>query len=241
MKKTWFAMLSIVLCASNMLAQQPEQLPTQPPQIPTQPIQPVQPPPVVGAPVAAYPAGYSYIPTPAEGALNGIGNVISSRGNYNLSTSAAAINMTLAERNSLQNQLERVDTFFQKRQMNQAYQAQERGPRLTQEDLARIARAGVPAPLSPGDVNPVSGQINWPGPLTQDSFSADRTALEQLSANKATHGTLSSSDQMTARKTIESMFAELKSQIQDIPSQDYIASKNFLNSMIYELAHTDLS
>jgi len=224
------------LCASGVLAQRPTQLPARPGQPPAR-----QGAPAYGAPAGAYVAPYTYSSTPAEGALNGMGNVISSKGSYNLSTSEAAINMTQAQSNELRNHMQYEDTYFQMRESNEAYREAERGPRPTEEQLARIARSGAPKPLSPSEVDTVSGAVNWPVVLQQDSFVADRTTLEQLSANKAAHGSLGFSDQMAARKTIESMLAELKSQVRDVPSQDYIASKHFLESMIYALAHTGLS
>lgn len=240
MRKTWYVLLCVGVSASSVLAQRATQLPARPPRPAKRPAAPV-----AGAPAVAYPApypyAYGYSSTPAEGALNGMGNVISSKGNYNLATSEAAINMTQAQSNQLQNHMQYEDTYFQMRAKNKAYREAERGPRPTEERLARIARAGVPKPASPSEVNPLNGAINWPSVLQQDSFAADRTTLEQLSAAKAAHGSLGFSDQMAARKTIESMFAKLKSQIRDVPTQDYIASKRFLNSMIYELAHTSLS
>jgi hypothetical protein len=176
-----------------------------------------------------------------EGALNGMGNVISAQGSYNLSTSEAAVNMTQAQSNAIQNHVQYEDAYFQMRASNKAYRAAERGPRPTEEQLARLARSGVPKAPSTREVNPANGAIQWPGVLQQDSFAAQRETVEQLSATKAAHGSLSFSDQMAARKTIESMFAELKSQVRDVPPQDYAASRRFLESMIYALANTGLS
>lgn len=179
--------------------------------------------------------------TAAGSAMNGMANAISAKGNYNLSTSAAAINMTQARKNSIQNQQLYEDTYFQMREANQAYQKAQIGPRPTQEQLARWARDAAPRPVSTSEVNPVSGKVNWPAVLQQDGFAAQRATLEKLSAAMTTQGSLGFSDQMTARKTIESMFVELKAQIKDIPPQAYVDSRNFLRSMIYALARTDLS
>ena len=240
MRRTWFVMLWIALCASGVLAQRATQLPARPARPAGRPGAPAS-----GAPAAAYPAPYAYpstySSTRAEGALNGMGNVISSKGNYNLATSEAAINMTQAQQNEIQNHLTYENTYFQMKETNQAYKEAHAKPRPTEEQLARFAREAAPQPLSPSEVDPVSGAINWPNVLQQDSFAAQRTALEQLSAQKAAYGSLSTSDEMAARKTIESMFAQLKSQVRDVPTQDYIASKHFLQSMIYALAHTGLS
>lgn len=178
--------------------------------------------------------------TAAGSAMNGMANAVSAMGSYNLSTSAAAVNMTQARRNSIENSQMYTDTYFQMRAANRAYRAAEASPRPTAEQIARLARDGAPRPLSPGDLNSVSGEINWPPALQQESFAAHRAQLDQLSATMATHGTLAISDQMAARHTIETMFADLKSQITDIPPQEYVASRNFLQSLIYTTSRSQL-
>ncbi len=178
--------------------------------------------------------------TAAGSALNGMANAVSAMGSYNLSTSAAAVNMTQARRNSIENAQMYTDTYFQMRAANRAYRAAEAGPRPTAEQIARLARDAAPRPLSPGDLNSVSGEINWPPALQQESFTAQRAQLDQLSATMAAHGTLGISDQMAARQTIETMFADLKSQIKDIPPQEYVASRNFLRSLIFTTSRSQL-
>ena len=94
--------------------------------------------------------------------MNGMANVISAKGNYNLSTSAAAINMTQAQKNEIQNAQLYTDTYFQMRATNKAARQAEAGPPPTIEQLARIAREGAPKPVTTQQVNPMSGQISWP-------------------------------------------------------------------------------
>ena len=53
--------------------------------------------------------------TVAGSAMNGMASVISAKGNYNLSTSAAAINMTQAQKNSIENENLATNTYFQMR------------------------------------------------------------------------------------------------------------------------------
>ncbi len=178
--------------------------------------------------------------TAAGSAMNGMANAISAMGNYNLSTSAAAVNMTQARRNAIENSALYTDTFFQMRAANRAYREAERAPRPTAEQIARFARDGAPKPLSPSDMHSVTGQITWPPALQQDQFAAQRAQLDQLSATMAAHGTLSMSNQMAARQTIETMFADLRSQIRDIPPQEYVASRNFLRSLIYATSRSQL-
>ena len=99
------------------------------------------------------------------------------------------------------------------------------------EQIARMAREGVPKPLSPSQVDPVSGQINWPSALQEDRFEVERGEIEQLFGTRARYGGLSYSDQMKVRKTMDTMFDELKGQIRQIPPPDYVACRNFLRSL----------
>ena len=86
------------------------------------------------------------------------------------------------------------------------------------EQIARIAREGVPKPLGPSQVDPVTGQINWPSALQEDSFEAQRGQVEQLFDTRARYGGLGYSDQMKVRQVTDSMFHELKAQIRADPA-----------------------
>jgi hypothetical protein len=209
-----------------------------PQQPPAQPYQPAVPAPSnINAYGGVYGSGGG---TAAGSAMNGMSNMISAKGNYNLSTSAAAINMTQAQKNEIQNAQLATDTYFQMRATNRAARKAEAGPPPTMEQIARVAREGAPRPVTANEVNPATGQINWPGALTQDVFAPQRGELEQIVGKQTRYGGLSFSDQMQARKTIETMFSELKDQITVIPPQDYVASRSFLNSMIYATSKTQL-
>jgi hypothetical protein len=192
--------------------------------------QPAVPPPSMYNAFGGY---YSSPGTAAGSALSGMANVISAQGNYNLSSSAAAVNMTQAQQNEIQNAQLYTNAYFQIRATNRAARKAEAGPPPTMEELARIARDGAPRPVTSKEVNPESGQIHWPSVLLQDGFADDRTTLEKIVTKQTKYGGLSFSDQMEARKSIESMFGALKANIAAIPPQDYTTGKSFLNSMIY--------
>jgi len=99
--------------------------------------------------------------------------------------------------------------------------------------MARWARDAAPKPVSTSQLDPISGKINWPAALTQSSYADQRAVLDQLTTKEATYGRLSYSDQLEARNAIEAMFGTLKSQITAIPPMDYMASRDFLRSLIY--------
>jgi hypothetical protein len=184
--------------------------------------------------------GYSGGTTAAGSAMNGMASAISAKGDYNLSTSAAAINMTQAQKNEIQNRQQYTDTYFQMRATNKAARAAEAGPNPTMEQLVRYAKEGAPKPLSPSQMDPINGRINWPAALQEDSFASQRSEVEQLFAMRAKYGGLGYSDQMKVRQTIDAMFHELKAQIRQIPPPDYVASREFLQSLSYAATKTEM-
>jgi hypothetical protein len=184
--------------------------------------------------------GYSGGGTAAGNALSGMASVISAQGDYNLSTSAAAVNMTQAEKNDIQNRQLWTNTYFEMRATNRAARAAERGPKPTMEQIARMAKDGVPKSLDPTFVDPVTGQINWPGPLQGDGFEAQRGEVQQLFNMRARYGGLGYQDQAKLRTTVDSMAQELRGQIRQIPPTDYVACRDLLRRLNYAATKTDL-
>jgi len=230
------ALLLLVVASASALAWAQSSPPSS-----TQPYQPVVPPPSVTN-YGGYPGYYGTGGGTAAGsALNGMASVISAKGDYNLATSAAAVNMTQAERNEIQNRQMWTNAYFDMRATNRAARAAERGPNPTMAQLVRIAQEGVPKQISPSQLDPVSGVIVWPTLLKTERYAAGRTELEQLMVKRATEGDLSFADQTKVRQTIDTMFADLKGQIRDVPTADYLASKNFLQSLAYSVVKAQLN
>lgn len=177
---------------------------------------------------------YHHASTAAEGALRGMASVARSAGSYNLQTSQAAINMTEAQRNYIQNRDEATDTYFQMRAANKEYRAQERGPRPSMEALVRYAQAGKPERLSPSELDTVAGTISWPPLLQTDRYAASRSKLEKLFAKRTDQGVISYEDQRQIGEATKAMLKELKGQVRDVPQMDYIAAKRFIESLAYE-------
>jgi hypothetical protein len=201
--------------------------------------------PAVAAPsVNNYGAGYGGWGggggTVAGNAMQGMSSVISAKGSYNLNTSAAAVNMTQAEKQDIQNRQAATDAYFNMRATNRAATAAERGPHPSMEQLARIAADGAPKPLTSQQVDQVTGSIDWPDLLQDDQFKDDRTEVEKLLAKKASYGRLGYTEQKFARQTIDDMFGNLKAEIRDVPPQLYVASRSFLQSLMYSMTKTEI-
>ena len=171
--------------------------------------------------------------TAAEGALRGMGALVRSQGQYNLDTSAAAINMTEAQSNYIENRQQATNAYFDMRATNRAARAAEAGPKPTMEDAIRYAQAGRPQPLSPSDLDPVTGKINWTGELMEPPYATQRTELDQLFAQRAQNGGIGGSAYARVQSLIDKMLEILKSNITSIPPEQYTFSRNFLTSLAY--------
>ena len=70
-------------------------------------------------------------------------SAISAKGSYNLSTSEAAINLTMAKKQEIQNRLDATNTYFAMRSVNRAATAAERRPTASMERLADCSGLGA--------------------------------------------------------------------------------------------------
>lgn len=172
--------------------------------------------------------------TPGESHARGMSDVIRSQGQYNVQTSEAAINMTEAQRNHIQNRDQWTNTYFEMREINRKSREAERSPRPSMESLVRYAQAGKPKRMSPSELDSVAGTISWPTLLQTDQYAAYRSELEGLFAKRAHDGVVGTNDYLQIDKTTKAMLAELKKQVREVPQMDYIAAKRFLESLAFE-------
>lgn len=176
--------------------------------------------------------------TPAESYARGMGDVIRSQGMANLANSAAAINMTEAQRREIENRDQWTNTYFQMRDANRKYRAQERGPRPTMEDSVRYAQLGKPEPLSPSELDKVGGQISWPLLLQAPQYASYRDKLDELFNKRAKLGGVTTDDYLEINRTTKDMLAALKTQVKDVPPDAYLNAKKFIQILAYEANHT---
>jgi len=206
----------------------------------TPPYQPAVPPPSTAVYGGGGGFGYGGGQTAQGAALQGMSQVISAAGQYNLATSAAAVNLTQAESNQLRNNVQGVQTFWEMRDTGRMEREKERGPIPTSEEMARRARAAAPRPLNPSQIDPVSGNLYWPAALQDSSFQAQKSVVDECTAKWVKYGGLNYADQTQVRENIDAMYDSLKSQITSIPPQDYLACRTFLQSLLYATTRTTL-
>lgn len=197
--------------------------------------------PAVPAPsnYSAY-GGYYGGTTAAASAMQGMASVISAHGDYNLSTSAAAINMAQARRQEIQNRQLWTNTYFEMRAAQRAAVSAARGPPPTQEQLVRLASESAPRPLGSHELDPVSGDVAWPELLLDGQLSPMRLDIEAFLAKRAQFGRLGIADQNQAGQAIEAIDGWLKAQVKNVQPQQYVTSKGFLTSLMFNLTGTQL-
>jgi hypothetical protein len=173
--------------------------------------------------------------TAAGSYLGGLGMAIRAKGQYNLLTSEAAVNLTEARKRQMENQLQWTNTYFEKRRINKAYRDAERGPPPTQQDWVRMAHEAAPKRLEDGALDPVTGQIDWPTALRADIFAQDREQLDQLFAERAhTDGAVGLDMHSKIQAAVDSTMAKLKSHIRDLDANKYLQARSFLTGLARE-------
>ena len=205
----------------------------------TEPVKPVQPisPSSGGASYPAY-GTYHHASTRLEGGLRGMSDVVRSHGQANLDNSAAAVNMSVAVANARRTAIEDkrlwTDTYFQVRKANREYRAAERGPRATMEQLVRFAQAGKPSRLSHGELDPVTGAISWPILLRSKALALNRAEVEKAFSRRAASSVIGAEEYLKIRQNTNEMLAELKKKVHQLPTNQYVIAKRFLQSLAYE-------
>jgi hypothetical protein len=172
--------------------------------------------------------------TPAEGYARGMADVLRARGRQNLLNSEAAINATEARKRAIDNREKWTDTYFRLRKKNREYRAQLGAPRLSEEDWIRYAQQGKPERLSPSELDAVSGQIRWPILLRDERFSEERNVIQNAFAERASTGSLSRDDLLAVNDATDAILAALKDDIRQLPPDEYMQTKNFVESIAYE-------
>jgi hypothetical protein len=176
---------------------------------------------------------YTWASTAAEGYLQGLSNVISAKGYYNLLSSQAAINFTEAWKNDIQNRELWVNAYFAMRKANRAARIDERGPMPSPGDMLKYAQIGKPKVLGPNHLDPASGKIYWPRALRIDQYAADRALLEELFVKRARYGDISMDELMKVVDTTNRMLDRLKDDLHTMTPAEYVSAKQFLVSLAY--------
>ncbi len=180
--------------------------------------------------------------TIAESYARGIADVVRSRGQYNLLTSEALINVEDARTKNMQNRLQWTQTYFEMQKMNRDYRRELRGPTPSPEAFARWAREAAPDRLKSVELDSITGRIQWPTLLQEERYAPLRASLEQAFIERAEkHGAIGPDTALKINDDAQAMLMLLEDQLQEskirnspIPSYLYLDAKKFIQSLAYE-------
>jgi hypothetical protein len=164
-----------------------------------------------------------------EGIQRGHADVVRSYGMANLLNSQAAVNIEAARKANIENHMKATQTYFEMRRYNTEARRAARSTPLSQEQYVRLARAEAPDPLTPTQLDPLTGTISWLAPLKSPAYEAFRKRIEKLFQDRATGYVV----QGEIQQACEGFQAALRADIDKFPSNDYVAAKKFLESLAF--------
>ncbi len=179
--------------------------------------------------------GWEAAATPPGSYLQGLASVVRAQGDYNLSTSAAAVNWTAAAKQGIQNEKDFVEAYFAIRAFNrQAREAENARERQITQEWLRFHPSVKPNRLSPSELDPVSGTINWPMLLQSDELAGVRQDIQKAFTERHQLGMMSYNNYRMVQQITNKLLAEMLDKIHSIPTNEYIQGKKFLEALVYE-------
>lgn len=153
--------------------------------------------------------------------------------------SMALIDREKARSMNYDNQIKHTKTFFEKRQLNQAFRAAERGPSPTSADRRRRAQSKVPDRLTVQQYDAFRGRINWPVVLRSSTYASHRQKLNELFAqHAASGGGIDTLQYSSIAESVVEMEATLKKSMSTTNTEQFMYARRFLLSLKYEARFT---
>ena len=131
--------------------------------------------------------------------------------------------------------------YYQFREANRAYRARQIArDRASPQVLAKTTLDSVPRWLGRDELDPIGGKIAWPGPFETDEFAKYRTRIE--TALRARSESSSSKEQENEKQTdtaqivhdnVREMVELLRTHIEELPADEYMTARKFLDSVEY--------
>lgn len=160
---------------------------------------------------------YNSASTAAEGAANGLSNVISAQGQRNLSNSQAAINLTQARSSQIDNQVKSVNAFWEKKGIYSEHQQAEFAEIQRQRQFY-LSKHGLSS-LTTEEFDRTTGTVSWLRVLEQKQYDEYRIPLDKLLKQRAYAGALTGDEYIEATSALKGWRAMLAKQKNVYPEQ----------------------
>jgi hypothetical protein len=179
--------------------------------------------------------GEAIATTPTGDYLRGTSRVIASTGEAVKNVSEAAINGEVAKKLYIDNNYKATEVYWEKKRLWAENSAYQRGTPLSADQLRQIAADAAPDRLSVLQLQPLTGEINWPAALLRPEFANLRSKVEEVFENRTVSNTgVGSTAESAVARLTDTMQDNLKAQIDDLTPNEYVAAKGFLRSLEYE-------
>lgn len=181
--------------------------------------------------------GWNSTTSGTEAAALGMSQVIQSRGQYQIDTAQAADIRAKAQADQSDADLKSAQDYFDMKRVNQQYQQEQYAKRYhpTQAALARMATDQLPPRMTLSKLDPSTGEIHWPELLMNPMFDQDRAAINKLFAERAKNGGgLGTNNHLELDRATKKMLDELKTQIRNVDTGDYLVCRQFIESLSFE-------
>lgn len=191
----------------------------------------------LGMGMAAGGYGYGGVGTAFSAQENARANTIRAQGEYNMMNTAAMSNFEDARSKYIDNQQKWTQVYLERQRAAAELKSQREA-----EDAARKERIKAfneanpptpPAGLTSSQLDPSTGQIQWPTALAATAFDGQRQSLEALFALRTQ---ASANAELTAKvvKAVNEMKSTLRAKIREIPTADYLEARRFLDGLAVE-------
>lgn len=188
-----------------------------------------------------YGYGYGGGGTVAESQARGMAELIRAQGEYEQQHAEAQAERERARELELQNRMQAVNDYYEMRRMREVRRAEERAQHLKEREAYKSRQAGrarEPERLAASQLDPATGEINWPDAFEGPEYDAYRETLDTGFSKWASSGGALGPDLygeiMTAA---EQMQVELKKHIRTMPPSDYMIARKFIRSLADEIRH----
>lgn len=154
--------------------------------------------------------------TAGESYARGVSGIISAQGQKNLSDSQAAINLTDARSNQIDNQVKSVNAYWEKKGIYQQHVEAE-NQQIEAKRERYVARRGS-LDLSTDEFDRTTGQVNWPKILQQSAYDPYRTQLDTMFHDRSYNGALTGDQYVEATTTYNDWRDAILGQKSEYPS-----------------------
>jgi hypothetical protein len=181
--------------------------------------------------------GYHHASTYEEGVLRGNADLQRAFGEAHYWHTLALINRQEAWARYLANRELNALTYFNLRQINREARDAERAQPLATWEYVVLAKKLAPECLDDTQYDRALGKLLWPAALRDDAFAAQRQALVELFAARASADSgCGSAFHVRVRQLTATSQEELVRRLRNhsIHQMDYLAAKKFLESLAYE-------